>query len=88
MNKKEIKRLKELAVKVLDAHEDIKGLCGLHPYNDEHYDLKPHVQLSYKAFMETFDDYETSENGREVFVFVDGVKFFALEESVQVNLDD
>lgn len=91
MNRKDIEKLKKLAVKVAEAHEKCDGLCGLHPYADwKNGKLdSPHIQLAEDAFFGNFKNYEVAgrgDAGYEVFVIEDGVKIFTTvdaEEEVE-----
>lgn len=83
MTKKEIEKLSRVAVEVAKAH-DMGGVCGFHPgynyCNDTHV---PRVHLHSDVFCKTFDKAERgpyTEKYDEMFVTIDGVKFFSLLE--------
>ena len=82
MTRERIERLRALAIAIAKEHNE-GGVCGFLPgFNFKTCKQEPQAHLSCEAFCEIFGKYETVEFDEfqdELFVMVDGVKFYALK---------
>ena len=82
MTRVEIENLRDLAVLVSKTHDEVEGLCAIGPYFDNGR-MVPSVQMRCTTFKETFRIYEYKKHSEvydEIYICLDGVRFFTLVE--------